>query len=586
MNAGQKEEAASHSVSHRVSSIRDTNELLGLFFKTSRDAIVITNEERRFLEVNAAACALFDYTPEEMTAQRIDDVVALRSPGVAASDQDIFRTGSETGTFTFVRPDSGVRTVSYSTCCVMPDRYVTLFSDITEQQRVVQALRETETRVNSILEGMTDAFLVLDQHWRIRFINREAARLNGKPAAEFLGKTHWEEWPASVGSPVEAAYRRSMEQQVTVHFEHHYQDTDHDVWLEITAYPTSESLGIFYRDVGERKRAEQALRESEERFHAAVLAVGDIVWTNSSTGRMTGEQAGWGAFTGQSYAEYQGHGWADAVHPEDAKPTIDAWNQAVAARALFAFEHRLQRHDGVWKLFSIRAVPVLNADGTIREWVGVHSDITERRKSEQEIEALNARLRRAMTETHHRIKNNLQLMAALIELRRLKCTDCVPIADVLHLEQNIQALGVIHDILTTEAAQDGDAASLSVKSVLERLLPILKATLGGRSLEADLQEIVLPGKQATMLAVIANELISNAVKHGEGEIRLMLTIDQGHVSLEVSDYGPGFNAGFKPNTGLELIDSITRFDLQGEISYENRPEGGARIVVVFPVEHP
>lgn len=97
---------------------------------------------------------------------------------------------------------------------------------------------------------------------------------------------------------------------------------------------------------------------------------------------MVGEQAGWASLTGQSCDEYQGYGWAQAVHPDDAGPTIAAWQAAVAERRLFDFEHRLRRHDGVWRRFAVRAVPVLGDDGAIREWVGVHSDITERRASE------------------------------------------------------------------------------------------------------------------------------------------------------------------------------------------------------------
>ncbi len=70
------------------------------------------------------------------------------------------------------------------------------------------------------------------------------------------------------------------------------------------------------------------------------------------------------------------------MHPEDAQPTIDAWMQAVAEKRLFEFEHRIRRRDGEWRLCSIRAVPLLGGDGNIREWVGVHTDITERKRSE------------------------------------------------------------------------------------------------------------------------------------------------------------------------------------------------------------
>ncbi len=135
-------------------------------------------------------------------------------------------------------------------------------------------------------------------------------------------------------------------------------------------------------EIAERTRATAALRESEERFRAAVSAVSSLIWTNDAAGMMKGEQPGWANFTGQTEQEYQGHGWAQAVHPDDAQPTVDAWVHAVAEKKMFEFQHRLRRRDGEWRLCSIRAVPVLGADGAIREWVGVHTDITERQRGE------------------------------------------------------------------------------------------------------------------------------------------------------------------------------------------------------------
>lgn len=121
---------------------------------------------------------------------------------------------------------------------------------------------------------------------------------------------------------------------------------------------------------------EQRLRESEARFNAAIDAIQGVLWTNSADGRMIGEQPGWAKLTGQSFDAYQGFGWAQAVHPDDAQPTIDAWNVAVANRTPFQFEHRVKRHDGEWRHFAIRAIPTLDDHGGIREWVGVHTDIT------------------------------------------------------------------------------------------------------------------------------------------------------------------------------------------------------------------
>ncbi|GBU17381.1 MULTISPECIES: MHYT domain-containing protein [Methylobacterium] len=143
----------------------------------------------------------------------------------------------------------------------------------------------------------------------------------------------------------------------------------------------------------EQQRIQRELRASEERFRAAVQAVG-VLWTNDAEGRMVGEQPGWASITGQTREEYQGYGWADAVHPDDAQASVDAWNETVRERRTFVFEHRVRARDGSWRHYAIRAVPVLDAGGAIREWVGVHTDITERRLAEAELRESNEELQR------------------------------------------------------------------------------------------------------------------------------------------------------------------------------------------------
>ncbi len=146
-------------------------------------------------------------------------------------------------------------------------------------------------------------------------------------------------------------------------------------------------------DIHDRRQTEQALKESEQRFQGAIEAVQGILWTNNASGEMEGEQPGWSALTGQSYEAYQGYGWAKAVHPDDAQPTIDAWNEAVQQNKTFIFEHRLRMKNGNWGHFAIRAIPQLNKDGIIREWVGVHTNITEQKQAEQALEKSERNLR-------------------------------------------------------------------------------------------------------------------------------------------------------------------------------------------------
>ncbi len=136
-------------------------------------------------------------------------------------------------------------------------------------------------------------------------------------------------------------------------------------------------------DITDKIIAEKALKDSEQRFAAAVRAVNGIIWTNSPEGKMTGIQSGWGILTGQSFEEYQAYGWAKAVHPDDADNTIKAWEFALNNRITFEFEHRVRKASGEYGHFDIRAIPVIDSAGNVKEWVGVHTDITEKKQHEK-----------------------------------------------------------------------------------------------------------------------------------------------------------------------------------------------------------
>ncbi|PSB23103.1 histidine kinase, partial [filamentous cyanobacterium Phorm 46] len=128
------------------------------------------------------------------------------------------------------------------------------------------------------------------------------------------------------------------------------------------------------------------LQESEERYRCLIEATSQIVWDTTAAGEVVTEQTGWSAFTGQTYDELKGWGWLNAIHPDDREYTARMWSDALANSTLYQIEHRLLRHDGEYRYMSVRAVPLLNADGSVRQWVGIHSDITESKITEQELQ--------------------------------------------------------------------------------------------------------------------------------------------------------------------------------------------------------
>jgi len=208
-------------------------------------------------------------------------------------------------------------------------------------------------------------------------------------------------------------------------------------------------------------------------------------------------------------------------------------------------------------------------------------------RNQQEIAALNARLQRALTETHHRVKNNLQIIAAMVDMQALEATDPVYRTQFQRLGASVRTLATIHDILTQAARQSGDAREVSARAILDKLIPLMQETAAGRRISYCADDLPVTAQQGTSLALLVNELVSNALKHSQGEVQVQFAVQNGSAVLQVMDDGQGFPPGFQPseaaNTGLDLVESLSRWDLGGQTHYENRPEGGACVRVIIPV---
>ena len=145
-------------------------------------------------------------------------------------------------------------------------------------------------------------------------------------------------------------------------------------------------------DLTERRAHEAELRASNARFQAAVAAIDGYLWTNTPEGEMQGDQPGWHALTGQTEPDYRGYGWTGAVHPDDVPASVEVWQRAVATRTMYVHEHRVRTAAGEWRRFATRAVPMFDEGGTLIEWVGIHTDITERREQQAALQESRARL--------------------------------------------------------------------------------------------------------------------------------------------------------------------------------------------------
>ena len=136
---------------------------------------------------------------------------------------------------------------------------------------------------------------------------------------------------------------------------------------------------------GERRR----LEVGEERFRSIVETHADIVWVSDWNGQMRHPVPAWCALTGQKPEEMLGLGWVDAIHPDDLARLSQGWSEAVEQRRRFEAEFRVRKASGGWAKVATRGVPLLRADGRIREWVGTTIDVTTRHREEEALRILS-----------------------------------------------------------------------------------------------------------------------------------------------------------------------------------------------------
>jgi len=142
---------------------------------------------------------------------------------------------------------------------------------------------------------------------------------------------------------------------------------------------------------------EEALRESEERYRALAMAMGQMVWRCDAAGNNVWRSDEWERLLGWGGDEAKGRGWLDFVHPDDRTHLAQTWQECLATGREYDAEFRMLTSAGICRYFEARGVPVRNADGTLREWIGVNVDITERKRVEQELKASERRRRMALS---------------------------------------------------------------------------------------------------------------------------------------------------------------------------------------------
>jgi two-component system CheB/CheR fusion protein len=445
-------------------------------------------------------------------------------------------------------------------------------------QNKVEELERRTNDLSNLLSSSDVATLFLDEQMKIRWFTpamRELLSLEpsdmGRPVTDFARRFTDEAFIEDVRDVLKDLQPRDAEVV-----------TDEGRWFLRRALPyrtdRNRIAGVVanFVDITARCEAEEDLRRSEAKFRALVHASASIVWAANVEGQMVGESPTWRALTGQTTEEWLGTGWLDAVHPEDREQAQADWWDAVTQKTPLDTNFRLwcaERDD--WCHMAVRAVPLLDNRGTVTQWVGMNTDITDERRAERRQQVL-------LDELQHRVKNLFASIAAIIELSK-GTTDDVDVY-ARGLRDRLDSLCRTQDLLSQRG--DGD---VDLRSLIEAEIDVHR---GDDRFTLEGPRLMIPERKAQALGMAVHELVTNAAKYGA------LSVEGGHITVSWARLGetsprlvfswvekgvqieaPHEGSGF----GSELLTEAVPYMIRGTVDLRFEPTG-VRCIVEAPLK--
>ena len=500
-----------------------------------------------------------------------------------------------------------------------------------ERARAEQALRENEGRLNIILEGIGEAFYALDHEWRFLFASHPALKMWKKKTEDVFGRPFLECFPQAAGSASYEAHQRVMTTRVAERFE-----TVSPVLnrrIEVLIAPTSQGgLSVSFRDVEDARRAEDAVRDSEERLSLAI-EIGELAsWDwNLDTGEVKWNDRHFlmqGYAVGEVMPNYET--WLARVHPEDRAETISLIEQSRDSRSLYIHEFRTLHPDGSIRWCSARGQFFYHDSGEPFRMIGVMSDVTELKRREQALReseeklrvfnnTLEQQVRDRTAEIHELSKRQKeieewqqqQVFRAILDTQE---EERKRIAESLHnglgqilygtklsLDQAMKTDMPDHakDNLKNTDRLLATAISES-RRISHELMPAILEDFGLKSAIEDTCRQLSDGvrikcqfkglnKQLdkyieTAVYRIIQELLMNIVKHSKAtEALVAIELQKHQMLILVRDNGIGINPNAEKNSGIGLRTIQNKVSLlHGSINMESQAHKGTVININIP----
>jgi PAS domain S-box-containing protein len=344
------------------------------------------------VDANPAASAFYGYTHEELIARKITDINMLPKDRVFKEMQ---RAGSDQRRqFFFQHRLAGgeVRDVEVFSGPIRiksQDLLYSIIHDITARKQAEEALQRQEEELQIILDSVPAMIFYKDKENRFIQTNKALAEATGLPKEEMDGKSVFELYPSQAEDywqdDLEVIKTGTPKRNIIEPFE----AAGEIRWVQTDKIPYKDAQGTiigvigFSVDITERQRAEEALKDNEERFRTMANAIPQLAWIARSDGYIFWYNQRWYDYTGTTPEEMKGWGW-QSVHDQEVLPKVlEQWRASIATGRPFDMVFPLRGGDGQFRQFLTRVMPMKDADGQVIQWFGTNTDITERQRAEE-----------------------------------------------------------------------------------------------------------------------------------------------------------------------------------------------------------
>jgi len=430
-----------------------------------------------------------------------------------------------------------------------------------------------------ILDSIGEGFFTLDRQWRFGYVNAEAHRILERAPGDLRGKLFWETYPGLEGTEFERGYLRAMIERKKTSFTAFY--AGRNAWFDVTAFPATEGVSIYFRDVSEAKRVEQererliVTSERQRRIYETALdSTPDFVYVFDLQHRALYANAAlmkvWGVddVRGKTWMDLGYEQWHADMHDRE----ID---EVISTRAPIRGEIPFTGTNGR-RIYDYIFAPVLDANGEVVAVAGTTRDVTERQAAEQAIRDQAARLTEAdrakdefLATLAHELRNPLAPLRNTIELMK-RSADGEADADrervrVVMERQVDQLVRLVDDLLEVSRINRAHVelriGKVMLGSVVRDAIDATGAIIAaaGQELVVDIPEtpLVLDGDETRLTQILVN-LLNNAAKYTGpgGRIELRATREGDHAVVCVRDNG----AGISPSAMPHIFEMFNRGD--------------------------